>query len=111
MALAYKWGWHLGIVALLVVLAFLFWGAAGVRTIAGFALLVVLPFYLVFDMFKLQEQEKIAFAFCAGISLFPSFAYWLGFAVPFSVAIWTTSGILFALAIGARLLFRKKTSP
>jgi len=108
MALLNERKWALGAALLLTAFAFLFWGLAGARTVAGFALLVVLPFYILLGMLNLQEPEKLMFAFCAGITIFPSVAYWLGFVIPFSNAIWLTSALCFALATGTRFFLRKQ---
>ena len=99
--------WELGILALLAALSFLFWGMAGARTILGVALLVALPFYLLFGAFRLGESERLAFSFCAAVAAFPSVTYWLGFIMPFTTAIWVASLLWYAAAAIVILIFRK----
>ena len=84
-------------------------GFAGVRTVLGLAALMFLPFYLILKNLDLQNGEKAVFALFSSIALFPSFAYWLGFLVPFKIAIAVTLIILFIAAYAVKR-WRKKQS-
>jgi hypothetical protein len=94
---------YLGAIGLLSVLSYVLLGVTGMRTIVGFALLMVLPFYFIFSLFKCSELEKIAFSFFTGITVVPSLVYWLGFVMSFRVAIL----IVFLLLIGTAFALHK----
>ena len=87
--------------------SFLALGFTGLRTVSGMILLMFLPFYLIFNALNLTQSEKIAFSFFAGITLFPSLVYWLGFIVSFKISIFI---VVIALLIAAYTAnkFRKK---
>lgn len=88
----------IGIAFLLVSLgAFLALGFTGLRTAAGMLIVFFLPFYLIFDNFNLGQEEKIAFSFFTGITVFPSLAYWLGFVLPFKISIFAVFILLLAV--------------
>ena len=88
-----------GIILVLITLeSFALFGIAGFRTVLGFAAIVFAPFYLIFNNFSLSGGEKIAFSFFAGITVFPSMAYWLGFAVSFKISIFIIFAALLIVA-------------
>ena len=77
-----------GILAAFASLCALFlFGLMGARTVLGLVIFIWLPFYLLFDNLDMDDGEKIALSFFAGIVLFPSFVYWLGFLIPFRMSI------------------------
>lgn len=94
---------YLGAVALLSVLCFLLLGFVGLRTVVGFFILMIAPLYLIFSALNCSELEKIAFSFFTGITLVPSLVYWLGFVVPFKIAIF----LVFLALIGVGITLRK----
>jgi hypothetical protein len=99
---------YLGAIALLGALSYALFGFTGVRTIVGFALLMVVPFYFIFSALNCTETEKMAFSFFAGIVIVPSVVYWLGFLVPFRIAMVLCFAFFFS--IGVFLLFRNGRS-
>lgn len=95
---------------ILVILgSFLVLGLAGARTMSGIIIVIFLPFYLIFDNFGLSYGEKIAFSFFTGITLFPSFAYWLGFVVPFRISILAVFTALMAAGFLLRKFCKRQT--
>ncbi len=90
---------YLGAVVLLSVLCFWFLGFIGLRIVVGLFVLMVTPLYLIFSALNCNELEKIAFSFFTGIALVPSLVYWLGFIIPFKLAIFTV--FLALMALGA----------
>ena len=99
------------ITALFGAVAFLFFGWIGAQALLGFSLLVVLPFYLFFEALALDTGERMIFSVFAAITLFPSAVYWLGFVIPFTLAVFAASLVFFLLAAGMRILQRKKQTP
>ena len=83
-------------------------GAAGSRTILGFIIFIFIPMYLIFDSFGIRQEEKIVYSFFIGITLFPSFVYWLGFVVPFRIAILTVFIVLVIVAFLIRKFWKKQ---
>ena len=81
-----------------------------VRTVLGFAALVFLPFYLIFNSLDLQNGEKAMFALFSSIALFPSFAYWLGFIVPFKAAMAITFIVLVVAAYAVKKWLKKRST-
>lgn len=102
-------GLLLGILlAVAVISSFAMLGFAGLRTLVGLAILMFLPVYLILNNLDLQNGEKAMFALFSSIALFPSFAYWLGFLVPFKIAIAITFIILVILAYAVKRWLKKQ---
>ena len=57
-------------------------------------IIISAPFYYVLDNFDITLNEKIIFSITLGLTLFPSFAFLIGFLVPFKVSIIITFIIL-----------------
>ncbi len=93
------------LLALILSGSFAISGFTGLKAIAGLTALVFLPFYLIFRIFNLSRAEKIIFSFFAGIIIFPSLAYWLGFILPFRISILAVSAALSILAYALRILY------
>ena len=94
-----------GIVFVLFTLeSFALLGITGFRTMMGYAAVVFLPFYIIFNNFSLSPGEKLAFSFFAAITIFPSLVYWLGFAVPFRLSIFIVFAALLAVAYAIKKL-------
>ncbi|MBI4143326.1 hypothetical protein HY487_00415 [Candidatus Woesearchaeota archaeon] len=72
-----------------------YFGLAGLKVFIGI-ILASLPFYIFLNTFRLDEGEKFILSLIFGVTLFPSFAYLLGFFVPFRISI----AIVFAVLIG-----------
>ena len=96
---------YLGAIALLTILSYALLGFTGLRTVVGFALLMIAPFYFLFSSFQCSETEKIAFSFFTGITIVPSLVYWLGFLIPFRLAIFAVFFLILAIAF---LIWKKK---
>ena len=85
-----------------LIFSFALFGIAGARVVLGL-LIVSLPFYLILGNFNIVEGEKIVFSILLGLTLFPSLAYILGFAVSFRIAI----AITFIALVGAAIALKK----
>ena len=57
-----------------------YFGLAGLKVFIGI-IIMALPFYIFLNTFELAEGEKFVLSLMLGITLFPSFAYLLGFFV------------------------------
>lgn len=94
----------LGVVlALIIAGSFFILGFSGLRAALGIIILFFVPFYLIFSNFDLSQQEKIIFSFFAGISLYPSLVYWLGFLLPLRISI---LAVFIILSLSAYLISR-----
>lgn len=62
-------------------------GFSGMRTLLAIFVAVLVPFYFIFDNFDLSSSEKALFSFFSGLVIFPSLVYWMGFIMPFRIAI------------------------
>lgn len=95
--------------ALVVILGFLYiiLGLSAMMAALGIILFFVVPFYLLLNNFKLEQDEKMISSFFMGVGIFPSIAYWLGMYISFRISIFITFLILL---IAAYLMnrFRKK---
>jgi|SRR3989338_2649330 len=98
------------LLAVAAISSFAMLGFAGVRTALGFAALMFLPFYLILNNLDLQNGEKAMFALFSSIALFPSFAYWLGFIVPFKAAMAITFIVLVILAYAVKKWLKKRST-
>ena len=68
------------------IFSFIIFGLTGIKVFAGI-IFMTLPFYFIFDNFKLSEAEKFVFSLLAGFTLFSGFAYLLGLVVSFRISI------------------------
>lgn len=94
----------LAIIAVIIgiFLAFYF-GLTGLKVFIGI-IMASLPFYVFLNSFKLAEGEKFVLSIILGITLFPSFAYLLGFLVSFRMSI----AIVFILLTAVSIFWNKK---
>lgn len=92
----------------ILIFSFALFGTAGTRVIFGL-LIALLPFYLILGSFNIAEGEKIVFSILLGLTLFPSLAYLLGFAVSFRIAVAITFIALVGVAIALKKFKTKKT--
>ncbi len=90
--------------------SFMLLGASGLKTMLGAIVIMFLPFYLIFDYFSLSDEEKIIFSFFASITIFPSLTYWLGFIVPFRIAVLAVFLAMMLAAYLPKLLKKKAVS-
>ncbi len=74
-------------------------GLIGARTILALVLMA-LPFYLLLRSFSLSHAERLCYGFAIGITIIPSLSYWLGFLMPFSVALGVSIGGCLAISLG-----------
>ena len=74
-----------------------YFGIAGLKIFIGI-ILASLPFYIFLNTFSLAEGEKFVISLILGITLFPSFAYLLGFFVPFRMSIAIVFAVLAAIS-------------
>lgn len=81
-------------------------GISGIRTLLAI-ILMALPFYFILRFFSFGSGERLGYSLAVGIMVVPSLSYWIGFLIPFSLAILiSVMGCLtIALAIG---LFLKR---
>ena len=89
-----------------IFLFFLF-GFTGVRVFIGI-IFVSFPFYFILNNFNLSETEKFVFSMLLGFVLFSALAYWLGFLIPFKLAIIAVFIILMIISLIIRK-FKPKT--
>ena len=108
MELTFEQKMYLVGIALLGVLMYNVLGIVGMRTVVGFALLMIVPFHLIFSCFKCSGLERVMFSLFAGIAIVPSIVYWLGFIIPFRLAILTTFSVF--LCVGIYLVRKRKSS-
>jgi len=93
--------------AALVVLFFtLLFGIIGFRFAAGLLILYFVPFYLLLSSASLENSEKMVFGLFLSFVFIPSIAYWVGFVVPFRLAIGMAFILVLALALFLR--YRKR---
>ena len=95
----------LAITAIIICIFLTFYfGLAGLKVFAGI-MLASLPFYIFLNNINLAQGEKFALSLVLGITLFPSFAYLLGFFMSFRMSI----AIVFIIltAISALLAYMK----
>lgn len=78
-------------------------GFSGARSALGMTLIFILPTYFILNNLKLDNDEKIIFAFFIGVGIFPSAAYWLGTLISFRASISAT----FILLLIAGFLIKK----
>ena len=95
------------ILILIILYSFLVLGFTGLKTILGLLIVMFLPVYAIFNNFNLEPGEKAIFSFFTTIMLFPSLVYWLGFIVPFKIAIFAVFAVLLSIGL-AIYKFRKK---
>ena len=77
-----------------------YFGIAGLKVFIGI-IMMSLPFCILLNAFEIAEGEKFILSLIFGITLFPSFAYLLGFFISFRMAI----AAVLVLLIGASLLW------
>ncbi|MBI2651789.1 hypothetical protein HYX01_04920 [Candidatus Woesearchaeota archaeon] len=90
------------ITALIAAFFYFLLGFSAMVTILGIIILVMTPVYLILDNFGFSQSEKIVFSFLIGIGIFSSIAYWLGFLMPFKVAIFVTFILLVISAFAVK---------
>ena len=88
------------VVAILLVIFFVFFQITGIRFIIGF-LLMPLPFFLVLDKFKLDFDEKVIFSMFISLISFPLLVWYTNyFLVPsLRIAIFVVFFILIVIGI------------
>lgn len=91
------------IFVLITIISFLILGFTGLRTILGLLVIMFLPFYFIFNNFNLSISEKVVFSFFVSIMLFPSLVYFLGFIIPFKIAIF----VVFILSIASGFIIKR----
>lgn len=75
-----------------------YFGLAGLKVFIGI-IMASAPFYIFLNTFNLAEGEKFVLSLILGITLFPSFAYLLGFFVPFRMSIAIVFVVLTAISV------------
>lgn len=106
---------HLVIAAALIAVAIGFaipFGMAGVRVFLGLIIFFVLPGYLILRRFAFDEDERVFFAFFAGLGLYTAFVYFVGRVIPsFKVSVFVTLvvAVVFALSLSRiRIAMRRQ---
>ena len=75
-----------------------YFGLAGLKVFVG-VIMASVPFYVFLNAFNLAEGEKFVLSLLLGITLFPSFAYLLGFFVSFRMSIAIVFAALAAISV------------
>jgi len=87
------------VLALIALGSLALFGFTGLRAALGMSVIMFFPFYLILSNFSLAPGEKIFFALFAGITLFPSLVYFLGFVMSFKLSIFLVFGVLAGVGI------------
>lgn len=95
------------ILVLISLFSLIYLGFGGFRTILGLIIVVMLPFYFIFDKFKISLMEKIFFSFFISLGIFPVVVYWLGIIMSFRLSVLISFLLFGGLAVFLR---RKKFS-
>ena len=89
----------LAIIAVIIgIFSAFYFGLAGLRVFIGI-IMASAPFYIFLNTFSLAEGEKFVLSLVLGITLFPSFAYLLGFFVSFRMSIAIVFAALTAISV------------
>ena len=97
-----------GLAAVLVV-AYYYFGFAGVRTLGAMLLFFFLPFFLILRNFRFDSDEQAFFAFFMGIGLFSMAVFYFGRLIPsYRISIILAFIFLLALAFALRELKKRK---
>ena len=95
------------IAAIIGIFSAFYFGLAGLKVFIGI-IMMSLPFYIFLNTFNLAEGEKLILSLILGITLFPSFAYLLGFFMPFRMSIAAVFVVLIGISLAYTYLKSKK---
>jgi len=87
---------------IVLIFSFVVFGITGIRISIGI-FLISLPFYLILNNFKIENDEKIVFSLLLGLTLFSSLVYLLGLLISFRLSI----AIVFILLIVIAFILKK----